>query len=134
MLGTRLQFGTVRGEERYCTPVKGRKNYNQQKQGRKPKCDKNENPDTKSKMVASESRNPKEASNSTEKQLLEPSITPTGNLDRFLESTTPLVPAQYFSKVNPPSLYLFSCTLCLVGEKIWGTLKKLNCGYWIFIV
>lgn len=135
MLGTGLQFGTVRGEESIYIPVKARKNYNQQKQGRKPKSEKNENPDTNSKMVASDNRSPKEASNSSKKQLLEPSITPTGNLDRLLESTTPLVPAQYFSKVNPLSLYLvFPGLLCLVGEKIWGTFEKLNCGYWIFIV
>ncbi|XP_015882801.2 uncharacterized protein LOC107418612 isoform X1 [Ziziphus jujuba] len=100
MLGTGLQFGTVRGEESIYIPVKARKNYNQQKQGRKPKSEKNENPDTNSKMVASDNRSPKEASNSSKKQLLEPSITPTGNLDRLLESTTPLVPAQYFSKTT----------------------------------
>ena len=101
MLGAGLQFGTVRGEERFYIPVKARKNYNQQKQARRTKNDKNENLDTNSKMEASENRSPKEASNSNKKQLLEPAITPTGNLDRFLESTTPLVPAQYLSKVNP---------------------------------
>ncbi|KAF3438590.1 hypothetical protein FNV43_RR21353 [Rhamnella rubrinervis] len=98
MLGAGLQFGTVRGEERFYIPVKARKNYNQQKQARRTKNDKNESPDTNSKMVASENRNPKEASNSNKKQFLEPSITSAGNLDRFLESTTPLVPAQYLSK------------------------------------
>lgn len=100
MLGAGLQLGTVRDEQRFGTPVKARKYYNQQKQARRTKNDKKESPDTNSKMVASESRSPKEASNSNKTHLLEPSITPTGNLDKFLESTTPLVPAQYLSKVN----------------------------------
>lgn len=100
MLRTGLQFGTVRGEDRFYTPVKARRNnQNQQKQGRRSKN--NESPDSSStkssKSMASDDR----TSNSDEaKEPSEPSITPSSNLERFLESTTPFVPAQYFSKTT----------------------------------
>jgi len=46
---------------------------------------------------------------------LEQSVKPVKNLDRFLESTTPLVPAQYFSKVD----LLSSLCACLVVDFLW---------------
>ncbi|POO01891.1 hypothetical protein TorRG33x02_021830 [Trema orientale] len=94
MLGTGLQFGTVRGEDRFYIPVKARKNHNQQKQARRAKSDKSESPDssTMSKDMDSDSRSFNEP--------YEPSITPSSNLERFLESTTPFIPAQYFSKTT----------------------------------
>lgn len=122
MLGTGLQFGTVRGEDRFYIHVKARKsNQNQQKQARRAmKSDKSESPDSSTKtqvMDSSEDRNSTQPS--------EPSITPSSNLERLLESTTPFVPAQYFSKVDAPlSLQLVSCTflVCLVAKKIHVTI------------
>ncbi|PON38952.1 hypothetical protein PanWU01x14_308670 [Parasponia andersonii] len=94
MLGTGLQCGTVRGEDRFYIPVKARKNHNQQKQARRAKSDKSGSPDssTMSKVMDSDSKSFNEPS--------EPSITPSNNLERFLESTVPFIPAQYFSKTT----------------------------------
>lgn len=98
MLGTRLQFGNVRGEDRFYIPVKARKRYNQQqqKQARKAKNDVSDSP----KVAVSENRSDKDTQNSLAKPSSDPSLSPSSNLDRFLESTTPSVPAQYFSKVE----------------------------------
>lgn len=88
MLGTALQFGGIKGEDRFYIPVRARKNYNQQKPSRKPtKTDETESPS--SKVVASTIKPSKQ-------------LTPhsKSNLERFLEATRPSVPAQYFSKVN----------------------------------
>lgn len=95
MLGSGLQFENVRGEDRFYIPVKARKRYNNQhKQARRA-----------SNNDANES--PKEHQNSSEKPSFERSLTPTSNLDRLLEFTTPSVPAQYFSKVD--HFFMFIC-------------------------
>ncbi|XP_014509179.1 uncharacterized protein LOC106768508 isoform X1 [Vigna radiata var. radiata] len=102
MLGTALQFGGVRGEDRFYIPVKARKNQNQRKQGQRAKNGELENADltSKIKLDVSENRN----SNSDLKQSLNPTLSPSvesvSNIDRFLDSTMPLVPAQYFSKTT----------------------------------
>ncbi|XP_059452964.1 uncharacterized protein LOC132184399 [Corylus avellana] len=93
MLGSGLRFGALRGEDRFCVPVKARKNQNQQKQARRAnKGDETESLDSY--------RKSKDPSNSLAKPSLEQFVKPVKNLDRFLESTTPLVPAQYFSKTT----------------------------------
>lgn len=112
MLGSGLQFGNVRGEDRFYIPVKARKRYNnQQKQARKAKNDANENPKElpKSKVVVSEKRSPKEPPNTLAKPSSESSVKPSSNLDRLLESTTPSVPAQYFSKVDHIFMFYLLC-------------------------
>ena len=86
MLGTGLRFGALRGEDRFYIPVKARKNQREQKQGRRG-----------NKGDDSETKDP---SNSLP-------ITAATNLDRFLDSTKPLVPAQYFSKVDLLSCLIF---------------------------
>lgn len=90
MLGTGLQFGGVRGEDRFYVPVKARKNQNQmQRQSAvRSKNDESRSPDSK--------RKPMEAANPGDKS----SVVSRGNLDRFLDSTTPSVQAQYFSKTT----------------------------------
>ncbi|KAJ1387744.1 hypothetical protein SESBI_39732 [Sesbania bispinosa] len=99
MLGTDLQFRGVRGEDRFYIPVKARKNQNQRKQVQRDKSDETESADStsKSQLVAPENKNPNESSYSLNKPSSCPSVEPASNIDRFLESTTPLVPAQYFS-------------------------------------
>ncbi|KAI4347207.1 hypothetical protein L6164_008040 [Bauhinia variegata] len=94
MMGTAIQFGSVRGEDQFYTPVKARKNQNQRKQAQKANNGETESADStsKRKVIASENRKsdgPKPSS-----------CTSATNIDRFLESTTPLVPAQYFSKTT----------------------------------
>ncbi|XP_027357728.1 uncharacterized protein LOC113867017 [Abrus precatorius] len=110
MLGTSLQFGGVRGEDRFYIPVKARKNQNQRKQVHRDKIGETESADSvsKSQLVASENGNSNESSSFS---LNKPSscLEPASNIDRFLESTTPLVPAQYFSKTTMRGLNWKTC-------------------------
>ncbi|OIW16024.1 hypothetical protein TanjilG_04559 [Lupinus angustifolius] len=100
MLGTTLQFGGVRGDDRFYIPVKARKNQNQRKQAQRTKNGETEIADSasKTKLVASKNNNnnPNESLNKPSSESVEPS----SNIDRFLQSTTPFVPAQYFSKTT----------------------------------
>lgn len=102
MLGTALQFGGVRGEDRFYIPVKARKNQNQRKQGQRAKNGELENADltSKIKLDVSENRNSNSNLNQSLNPTLSPSVESVSNIDRFLDSTMPLVPAQYFSKVD----------------------------------
>ncbi|KAK7314590.1 hypothetical protein VNO77_33116 [Canavalia gladiata] len=102
MLGTALQFGGVRGEDRFYIPVKARKNQNPRKQAQKDKSGETEsaNSVSKSQLVVSENGNPNESSYSLNKPSSSPSLKSASNIDRFLKSTTPLVPAQFFSKTT----------------------------------
>lgn len=102
-MGTGVQFGRVRGDDRFYIPVKGRKNKHQLKQqSQRAQSDRTESSvsSTKSKNATAEVRNLKEPSKSTPKASSEPSFSPYSNLDRFLEATRPSVPAQYFSKTT----------------------------------
>ncbi|KAG8476640.1 hypothetical protein CXB51_030796 [Gossypium anomalum] len=115
MLGAGLQFGKVRGEDRFYIPVKARRNQNQ-KQKQKPKQEavKEDNEKSNSKSSASLTKgkdlasgnnnnkniNPKETLASSTIPSSEESRVSRSNLERFLESTTPSVPAQYFSKTT----------------------------------
>lgn len=96
MLPTNLQFGQVRGEDRFYVPVKARKNQNQkqqqqqqqkQKQAAAAKIDENES------MISPESE-------ALKKTASVQSAVSGSNLDRFLKSTTPSVLAQYFYKTT----------------------------------
>ncbi|KHG28176.1 maeA [Gossypium arboreum] len=117
MLGAGLQFGKVRGEDRFYIPVKARRNQNQ-KQQQKPKQEaiKEDNEKSNSKSSASLTKskdlasgnnnnnnkniNPKKTLASSTIPSSEESRVSRSNLERFLESTTPSVPAQYFSKTT----------------------------------
>ncbi|RYR64131.1 hypothetical protein Ahy_A03g010264 isoform E [Arachis hypogaea] len=104
MLGTALQFRGVRGEDRFYIPVKARKNQNQRKQLHRPKnAAEPETTDSapKTKLLDSENNNSNDESLcSLSKPSPCESVETASNIDRFLESTTPLVPAQYFSKTT----------------------------------
>ncbi|KAL4362077.1 hypothetical protein GQ457_04G039100 [Hibiscus cannabinus] len=117
MLGAGLQFGKVRAEDRCYIPVKARKNPNK-KQQHKLKQDVVKEDDersnskssallAKSKTLASGNNNNNEKNMNPKKTLVssttpgsEESMVLRSNLERFLESTTPSVPAQYFSKTT----------------------------------
>ncbi|TYG92124.1 hypothetical protein ES288_A11G005200v1 [Gossypium darwinii] len=119
MLGAGLQFGKVRGEDRFYIPVKARRNQNQ-KQQQKPKQEaiKEDNEKSNSKSSASLTKskdlasgnnnnnnnkkniNPKKTLASSTIPSSEESRVSRSNLEIFLESTTPSVPAQYFSKTT----------------------------------
>ncbi|XP_022766031.1 uncharacterized protein LOC111310919 [Durio zibethinus] len=115
MLGTGLQFGTVRGEDGFYIPVKARKNQNQkqqQKQKQKQEVFKEDNEKSNSKSSASsakskalasddnKNKNHKETLVSSNIQGYKESGVLSSNLQRFLESTRPSVLAQYFSKTT----------------------------------
>ncbi|KAK8692675.1 hypothetical protein V6N13_070282 [Hibiscus sabdariffa] len=113
MLGAGLQFGKVRGEDRCYIPVKARKNPNK-KQQHKLKQDVVKEDDEKSNSKSSASLAKSKTNNNNNEKKVNPkktlvsSTTPgseesmvlRSNLERFLESTTPSVPAQYFSKTT----------------------------------
>lgn len=120
MLGTALQFGGVRGDDRLYIPVKARKNQNQRKPVQREKSGgETESTDSVSKreLAASENGNPNESSYSLNKPSSCPSVEPASNIDRFLESTTLSVTAQYLAKVH---LILFFMQLSYV----------LSYGFW----
>ncbi|KAG5022123.1 hypothetical protein JHK85_018465 [Glycine max] len=123
MLGTALQFGGVRGDDRLYIPVKARKNQNQRKPVQREKSGgETESTDSVSKreLAASENGNPNESSYSLNKPSSCPSVEPASNIDRFLESTTLSVTAQYLAKVH---LILFFMQLSYVLS--YGT--PVNC-------
>ncbi|KAI5385343.1 uncharacterized protein LOC127101107 isoform X2 [Lathyrus oleraceus] len=97
MLGTSLQFGGVRGggggDDRVYIPVKARKNQNQRKQAQKAKNGEEEIADS----ALDDNSNPKQCLDSPSTV---PSVESVSNIDRFLDSTKLLVPAQYFSKTT----------------------------------
>ncbi|XP_042501013.1 uncharacterized protein LOC122078888 [Macadamia integrifolia] len=128
MLGTGLQFGRAHGEDRFYNPVKARRNHHQQQQQQQQQKQQQQQPQqqtqqqqsqrtringpvntavsTKGKAVVSDNREPENRAGSDEnsKPMATPAsesiIAPPSNLDRFLESTTPSVPAQYLSKTR----------------------------------
>ncbi|XVF12289.1 hypothetical protein REPUB_Repub08aG0102900 [Reevesia pubescens] len=110
MLGTGLQFGKVRREDRFFIPVKARKNQNQkQQQKQKQEIFEEDNEKSSSKSSAkSKALTSDNTNNNNDKETLVSSTIPgsdesgvsRSNLERFLESTRPSVYAQYFSKTT----------------------------------
>ncbi|KAM3692982.1 hypothetical protein ACJW31_08G130500 [Castanea mollissima] len=99
MLGTGLQFGRARGEDRFYNPAKARRahqNLNRQsEQLRRAQSDvtSSHSHPVREKSVAN--REPENRTGSNE-----PSEPTPSNLERFLKSITPSVPAQYPSKTT----------------------------------
>lgn len=109
MLGAGLRF---RGEDRFYIPVKSRKGQNQQqKQVQRGKREESEDSDlsAKCKVGAVGNGSLKDSSNPTPKTL--------SNLDRFLDSTKPSIPAQYFSKVD----FFFAFLLLNFADNVFIT-------------
>lgn len=119
MLGTGLQFGRARGEDRFYNPVKARRSMNNnnsmESDGlRRAHSDvtpaSRSSPLVREKSVDSVNREPENRVGSEEpkKPIAVPSSKPVmkrlSNLERFLQAITPSVPAQHLSKVG-----LFSC-------------------------
>ncbi|CAJ2677698.1 uncharacterized protein LOC123916121 isoform X2 [Trifolium pratense] len=96
MLGTALQFGGVRGDDRFYIPVKARKNQNQRKQAQKAKNGEEEIVDS----ISDNNNNNNNNNQSLYSTTTVPSVESVSNIDRFLDSTKLLVPAQYFSKTT----------------------------------
>ena len=111
MLGAGLQFGRSRGEDRFYNPAKARsarRNQLNQDQIRRSPIDvaESQSPTVKEKALSSPAyREPENSSEPEEPpkhvilQAMEPVASPLCNLERFLESITLAVPAQYLSKV-----------------------------------
>ncbi|KAG5532343.1 hypothetical protein RHGRI_026841 [Rhododendron griersonianum] len=107
MLGAGLQFGRSRGDDRFYNPPKGRRN-NQNKQGQDPlrraQSDVTVVSHTKGNSVKREQETRGGGAVETPKPVAEPALeqvsSPLCNLERFLESVTPSVPAQHPSKTS----------------------------------
>jgi hypothetical protein len=118
MLGTSLQFGGLRGEDQFYIPVKSRKNQIQNQRNKTQRDNKSEDSISKNQLLDSENKNFNEDSHS-----LKNKSSSGSNIDRFLESTTPLVPAHYFSKVDFVCLLFnyefslsFECLICALFD------------------
>lgn len=98
MLGAGLQFGRSRGEDRFYNPAKARS-------ARRGHLNLDHLQRALSDATASQSKSSVASKESENKQpaalpaALEPVASPLCNLERFLESIIPSVPAQYPSKV-----------------------------------
>ncbi|KAM7487663.1 hypothetical protein LguiB_025147 [Lonicera macranthoides] len=114
MLGAGLQFGRSRGDDRFYNPAKARsarRNSSNLDNFRRALSDvtATQSPSTKDKTVAStayrEPGSPEKLEEELPKPVAEPALEPPVgsslcNLDRFLESVVPSVPAQYLSKTT----------------------------------
>ncbi|KAA8532670.1 hypothetical protein F0562_032703 [Nyssa sinensis] len=112
MLGAGLQFGRSRGEDRFYNPAKARRNHQKQKNQdhlRRAQSDvtASQYPSIKDKPVVSPvKREPENRVVSEEPPKpvslspSEPVVSPLCNLERFLDSVTPSVHAQYLSKTT----------------------------------
>lgn len=110
MLGTGLQFGRGRGEDRFYNPAKARRAHQNQRaeQLRRAQSDvtTSQSSSAKENPVQREPENRFDRTGLGEPQnpiavpALEPVVSPLSNLERFLQSITPSVPAQYPSKVS----------------------------------
>ncbi|KAJ7943114.1 Protein of unknown function (DUF789) [Quillaja saponaria] len=110
MLGTGLQFGRARGEDRFYNPAKARRSHQNQEndQLRRAKSDMTatRSASVREKSVVPVTREPEnravaeELSKPVAEPSVEPVVKPASNLVRFLQSVTPSVPVQYLSKTN----------------------------------
>ncbi|XP_065881163.1 uncharacterized protein [Euphorbia lathyris] len=111
MLGTGLQFTTRgRGDDRFYQPVKARRNHQNQQndQLRISQTDFSacQSPSAKQKTDEPVDREPdnwtalEESLKPVSVPAFETVVSPLSNLERFLESITPSVPAQYLSKTT----------------------------------
>ncbi|KAF7808845.1 DUF789 family protein [Senna tora] len=110
MLGTGLQFGRARGEDRFYNPVKARRSIHSNMESDKLRRAHSDvtasrsSPLVREKSVDSVSRERENGIESEEpkKAVSVPSSKPEmkrlSNLERFLQAITPSVPAQYLSK------------------------------------
>ncbi|KAK6252690.1 hypothetical protein QUC31_014410 [Theobroma cacao] len=108
MLGTGLEFRRVRGEDRFYNPAKARRaNQNQQTdQLQRAQSDVTRTQSKDKPVVAHMNRHSEKGVGSTDhpKPMLvsafEPVVSPLSNLERFLDSIMPSVPALYPSKTT----------------------------------
>ncbi|XP_038679667.1 uncharacterized protein LOC119980901 [Tripterygium wilfordii] len=110
MLGAGLQFARCRGEDRFRNTAKARRSHQsrQNYQLRRAQSDVavRQSPSMKEKSAADLVREPENRTMSEELSkpvalpASEPMASPLSNLERFLESITPSVPAQYLSKTT----------------------------------
>ncbi|KAK6921216.1 Protein of unknown function DUF789 [Dillenia turbinata] len=96
MMGTALQFNRVH-EDGFYTPVKARRNQNNRSQQSLRKQEQERRVES-TQFDAIETQN--ESGETKVESSSEKLVAPCSNLHRFLESTTPSVPAQYFSKTT----------------------------------
>lgn len=111
MLGTGLEFRRVRGEDRFYNPANARGAYQNQQTDplRRAPCQSKEKP-----VLAHVNRDSEKIVGSTDHPKLvpiptpEPIVSSLSNLERFLDSIMPSVPALYLSKVYSISFFFSS--------------------------
>ncbi|KAE9605355.1 hypothetical protein Lal_00025302 [Lupinus albus] len=93
MLGAGLNFGRVRGEDRFFNPGQLRR-FNENERLRREKSVESVRNETKNRVQTDEPKKPVEVPSS------EPGKIRLSNLERFLQSITPSVPSQFLSKTT----------------------------------
>ena len=110
MLGTGLQMTRARGEERFYNPARARRAHQNQKAAEQLRRAQSDVTSSQSPAIKGSSNNlnrePENRAGPVEHHPKpvavpagEPVVKPLSNLERFLLSITPSVPAQYLSKV-----------------------------------
>lgn len=101
MLGAGLQFSRNRGDDRFYNPAKARRSHaNDQLRRAQSDVTPSKSVSANEKSGFSGKREPEEPIKSVAAPVREALISPSSNLERFLDSIVPSVPAQYFSKVG----------------------------------
>lgn len=136
MLGTGLQLGRSRGEDRFYDPVKARKNRQNQRsqedQLRRAQSDvtvhSHSSPSVMkdSSVVSSLNRVEESRKKVVIEPALEPVASPLCNLEQFLVSVTPFVPAQYLPKTTMRGLRTYDAEnqpYFVLGD-LWESFKE----------
>ncbi|KAI4357751.1 hypothetical protein L6164_001682 [Bauhinia variegata] len=110
MLGTGLQFGRARGEDRFYNPVKARRSMHSMENDRLRRAQSDvtasRSSSVREKPLDSVNREPENRAGSDEAKKAaavpscEPPVKRLSNLERFLQAITPSVHAQYLSKTT----------------------------------
>ena len=142
MLGTGLQFGRGRGEDRFYNSAKARRAHQNQRAEQLRRAQSDVTPSSSS-SSAKENLFQREPENRVDRvglvetqkpfamPALVPVVWPLSNLERFLQSITPSVPAQYPSKVSV-LIGLLDPVLGYLYFELFPFKKK--CFFWIFLV
>lgn len=117
-MGTSIQFGRVHGDDRFYNAAKARRNPHHYPFRPRSSASSSSGAGSSAASTVSNGREPENRTGSEPQSkatavLSSPSgpVAPSRcNLDRFLESTVPSVPAQYLSKVSPALQFFFKKT------------------------
>ncbi|PQP96663.1 uncharacterized protein Pyn_39373 [Prunus yedoensis var. nudiflora] len=131
MLGTGLQVTRARGDDRFYDPVRARRAHQNQKAEQLRRAQSDVTPSQSPSLKGNPNREPENRVGSDDPPkpvavpAFEPVVNPLSNLERFLQSISPSVPAQHLSKTTMRGLSTcgveFRHTLFL---EIYGSLSR----------